>query len=309
MRVRAKEQKTETIYSGSFKRPDILLRLTLEKVLVQFRGGIHRSVKEGLGIELKSFKPYDPSDPLRSIDAFVSARVSENPEIEPISRVYYQQKEIATVVLLDVGDSMTIPPRKEEHAAKILWLFALSTLRYGDRFRIIPFEQSAVFDSLWIGDENTAEQFIENIGTSRGLFHRVRGVADAFSYLTQLSLRDTIIVIISDFCMKWETRLSSLKQLGVHEHNIRFVLLALDEWDGFVPQKYGMRVYDPLTHKSRMVSMDSHGDMARRAEMARRHVSEIADSIRPLGAPLISISLLSDPLATVAKAFLKLGWV
>ena len=163
-------------------------------------------------------------------------------------------------------------------------------------------------DSLWIGDEDTAGQYIESMGTSHQLFRHVPGTADAFSYLTQLSLRDTIVVIISDFCMKWETQVSSLKRLGAHEHNIRFVLLALDEWDGFLPQRYGIMVHDPLTRTSRMMSMGSHGDMARRADMARRHLSEIAQSVRPLGAPFIFISLLSDPLATVSRAFLKLGW-
>ncbi len=303
--MRAQQKRKDTKKLGLFQKPDALLRLEVERVISRFRGGIHRSMQKGSGIDIASFKPYEPSDPLGSIDAFVSARVSEHPELEPISRVYHPEKEIATIALMDIGISMNVPPRKKEYAAKLLWLFALSAFRFGDRFRIIPFEGSAVYDSLWIANEDAAAHYMEHIEMSPESCYRVSWAQDACSYLAQLLVRDAVVVIISDFCMAWDFPLASLKQLASHEQNVRLILLALDEWEGFTPHRYGITIYDPLMQNNEVMSM---ADMARRADAVRRHIAEIAGSVRSLGAPLISIPLLSNPLAAVVRAFLKMGW-
>lgn len=301
-------ENAEKQRGGFYQKPDVLLRLELGKVLLRFRSGIHRSIQRGQGNETKSFKPYEPSDPLRSIDPFVSARVSQDPDLEPISRVYYPEKEITTVVLLDVGDCMTIPPRKEEYAATIFWLFALSTFRYGDRMRIIPFDGKKVYDSFWLGNEDAAEQFMNSIEKCHALPHRVSGATDAFSYVVQLSLRDAMIVVVSDFCMQWETCVLSLKRLGLREHSLQLLLLALDEWEGFTPHAYGITVRDPKTGRTRTMSMGKQGEMAHRADRARRRLSDIAAHARSLGGFCIRIPLIDDPLTTVLRFFLKMGW-
>lgn len=301
-------RKTATPLSvASLEKPSILVRLEIEKVLARFRSGIHRSLVGGSGSEFKSFRPYDPSDSLRSLDATASARFSEHPDLEPMSRTYYAEKEIATIVLLDCGDSMKIPSRKEEHAACILWLFALSTFRYGDRFRLIPFRENAILDSLWIGDGDTLEQFLREMRSSIALSFRVPWAHDAFSYLAHLSLRDAIVVIISDFCEQWDERINALRLLGIHEHNIHPVMIALDEWHGFTCQEYGTVLHDPITDRKTTLNMRKGGDMAQYANQGRHHLLSIKESVHPLGIPLIITPLITDPLATVYKAFLKMG--
>jgi len=303
-------KKTTTPLSvGFFEKPSLFVRLEIEKVLARFRGGIHRSVVAGVGFEFKSLRPYDASDPLRAIDAAVSARFSEHPDVEPMSRTYYAEKEIATIVLLDRGDSMKIPPRKEEHAARLLWLFALSTFRYGDRFRLISFGAPAISDSLWIGDEDSLEQFLREIHSSAQLSSTIPWAEDAFSYLAHLSLRDAVVVIISDFCGEWEERVKALRLLGIHENNIQPIMIALDEWDGFTCQKYGTALYDPVTSKTTIFDMRKNGDMAQYADRAYQHLLYIKKSVHPLGIPMISTPLTTDPLATVSKAFLKMGLI
>ena len=304
------QKKGERKDLGSFSRPNALLRLKLEKVLVRFQSGIHRSAVKGSGIELKSFKPYEPSDPLQTIDAFVSARISEDPEIDPVSRVYYAEKEITTVVLLDIGDSMKIPPRKEEYANNLFWLFALSTFRYNDRLRIIPFAGTTVYDSFWIGNEGAAGQFFDSMQYTAGTtLHRVAWVTDVFSYFAHLSLRDAVVIMISDFCQWQEEKINMLKSLGLHENNIQPIMIALDEWHGFTPHGYGMTLRDTVTARTSVLDMRNRGDVAQYADRARRHLLRIKETVHSFGIPMIVTPLITDPLAIVFKTFVKMGWV
>lgn len=308
--MRALSRKTIVPFSGgSFEKPSIFVRFEIEKVLARFRGGIHRSMVGGSGFEFKSLRPYDASDSLRAIDAAVSARFSEHPDVEPMSRTYYAEKEIATILLLDCGDSMKIPLRKEEHAAHLLWLFALSTFRYGDRFRLISFAPDAVRDSLWIGDEDALEEFMRQMHSSAQPSSTIPWAEDVFSYLAHLSLRDAVLVIISDFCGKWEERIKALRLLGIHENNIQPIMIALDEWHGFTCQEYGTALHDPVTSKTTIFDMRKNGDMAHYADRARRHLISIKESVHPLGIPVIITPLITDPLAMVYKSFLKMGWI
>lgn len=290
-----------------FERPSILVKLEIQKVLARFRSGIHRSLVGGAGSEFKSFRPYDPSDPLRVIDTTVAARFSEHPDVEPMSRTYYAEKEITTVFVLDCGNSMYIPPRKMEHAAHLCWLFALSTFRYGDRFRFIPFRGQAVYDSFWIGNEDILEQFCKEMRDPAVPLPSVPVANSVFSYLAQLSLRDAVLIIVSDFCGQWDGYIAALRLLGLHENNARPVCIALDEWHGFAACGYGTPLHDPITGKTTIFDMRKQGDMARYAYRAGRHLSDITARVRSLGIPLISIPLIADPVDMIYKAFLKMG--
>jgi len=308
--VRANSRKIiAPTLTGPFEKPSVLVRFEIEKVLARFRSGIHRSMVAGAGAEFKSFRPYDASDSLRSLDAAASARFSEHPDVEPMSRTYYTEKEIATIVLLDRGESMKIPPRKEEHAAQLLWLFALSTFRYGDRFRLISFDANAIFDSLWIGDGDTLEQFLRKMHGSAPLSSMVPWAQDVFSYLAHLSLRDGVVVIISDFCGQWEKRINTLKSIGLHENNIQPVMIALDEWYGFTSHTYGVALHDPVIRQTATLDMRKKGNMAQYAHQAHQRFLDITERIRPLGIPMIITPLITDPLATIFKAFLKMDWI
>ncbi|TSC68931.1 MAG: hypothetical protein G01um101466_255 [Parcubacteria group bacterium Gr01-1014_66] len=308
MRARS-EKKVSPLSIESFERPSVLVRLEIKKVLAMFRSGIHRSLVGGAGSEFKSFRPYDPSDPLRALDTTVAARFSEHPDVEPMSRTYYAEKEITVIFMLDCGDSMNVPPRKMEHVACLVWLFALSAFRYGDRFRLIPFSQKIVRDSFWISNEGALDQFCKEMRNSDVFSSSLPWIDNAFSYLAQLSLHDAILVIVADFCEQWEERINALRLIGTHEHNVQPMLIALDEWQGFTPSAYGAAFFDPITRRTAILDMRKQGDMARYAYQAQQRMSDIAERVRPLGISFISIPLIADPIAIVYRAFLKMGRV
>lgn len=289
------------------KKPTNNLRLEIDRVIMQFRGGIHRSAMTGLGFEFKSIRPYDPSDSPTAIDWLVSARMSEDPELEPYSRTYHPEKEIVILVLLDINDSMYFPPKKQEQAQDLVWLFALSAFRYNDRFRIMLFRQGELFDSLWVNNEDSLEQFLGSQNSFRVVDHR-QTFADVFMYIATLNLHNTIIVFVSDFCTEWKEEPKTIRHLDVYGNNIRTIFLALDEWRGFTPARYGVTLRDPEDGTVQQYDLRKNSDFEQMAKKAEEKFSQVAKSVKSLSIPLIRIPLLEDPIKIVRKEFLKLGF-
>ena len=296
------------VISANIQKPANLLRLEIEKVLAQFRTGIHRSVIASHGMEFKMVRPYDASDSPSVIDYMVSARVSEEPELQPMSRVYYTEKEISVVVVIDAGKTMSVPARKIEQMVTIFWLFALSTFKYHDRFRVISFSDEHTRDSDWIRDEGTLEDYvmhesldIDNTANSR--------YGNVFSYLAELEMRDMVLVVISDFAAAWNTQPEMLRRLGIVENNIKMIIFALDEWSDVRPHPYGIRFFDPKNNELVFEDMLADGDLSIRARAAAAHLKQIEQSIAPLSGICIKIPLLADPLVVARKEFTRMGFL
>ena len=289
-------------------KPTVLLCLEIDKILAQSRNGIHRSAIAGRGIDFKTIRPYDPSDSLAVIDYMVSARVSEDPELQPMSRVYYTEKEISVVAVVDVGKSMAIIPRKMEQAFAILWLFALSAFKYHDCFRVISFADELIRDSDLIRDEGTLENFVVHgdVSVDHASSSRRRNV---FSYLAQLEMRDMILVVISDFAAPWDKEPEMLRRLGVFEHNITVIVFAIDEWSDARPHPYGVRLFDPKNKSVVFDDMRAGGELSIRARAAVMHLQRIEQSIRPLSGVFVRIPVLSDPLDVARKVFTRMGFL
>ena len=294
--------------SAITQKPSRLLRLEIEKVLAQFRSGIHRSMIMGRGIELKTVRPYDPSDDMAVIDYMVSARVSEEPELQPMSRVYYTEKEISVVTAIDVGQSMALLPRKREQMLAIFWLFALSAFKSHDRFRAISFAGERTRDSDWIPDEGTLGDMMTHGDLAIDDTSRSRG-GNVFSYLAELEMRDTVLVVISDFAHVWDKEPAILRRLGMFEHNIKMIFFAIDEWSDASPHPYGIRFFDPKQNELVFDDMRAGGDVSMRARAAAVHLKEVAQSIAQLSGVFIQIPLLANPLDVARKEFTRMGFL
>ena len=225
-----------------------------------------------------------------------------------MSRVYYTEKEISVVVVIDVGQSMALLPRKTEHMLAIFWLFALSAFKYHDRFRVISFAGERTRDSEWIRDEGTLEDMmihgdlaLDDASTGR------RG--NVFSYLAELEMRDMVLVVISDFAAPWDKEPEMLRRLGMFENNIKMICFAVDEWSDARPHPYGVRLFDPKDGSVVFDDMRACGDLSIRARAALAHLKRIEQSVAPLSAVFVNISLLADPLHVARKVFTRMGFL
>lgn len=285
------------------KKPHERLRAEINRVLRQFDGGVHRSGLIGAGVEFKGLRPYSPFDPPTAIDDLASARFSEESEFEPFSRMKYEKKQISVLVFIDVGVTMAEPPVKREYAARLFWLFALSTFsKTYDRFRTVPFSVKPLYDSDWVRSEEALEEFLARLTLERPRPKFLR-FPDIFSYCVELNLYDSLVVIISDFCWPWNNEPTALRRIGLAERNVKMLFCVLDEWEGFVSTGYGAEICDIRTG-TRRYATDT--ELIQMKDSASRHLAAIQESIRPLGIPLLTFSLLEDPLHDIRKRLLRL---
>ena len=290
--------------ASSARKHLAILRLEIDKVLAQSRIGIHRSILVSRGIEVKTVRPYDPADTPSDIDYMVSARVSEEPELQPMSRVYYAEKEISVVALVDVGKTMSLIPQKQKHAEALFWLFALSAFKAHDRFRIIFFGDELLLDSEWIGDEDVLQEAVSRVVLYKNRQNMFRG--HVLSYVAGLELRDAIIIMISDFASAWEGKAKLLTRFGFFERNIKMILFALDEWSDFRPHSYGMRLFDESSGRNTLEDMRRGGSLDKLAQAASAHFQTIKQNVQSLSIAFIRIPLLADPLRTAHKELMRL---
>ena len=201
------------------KKPSGLHRLEIARVISSFYGGVHRSVLGGKGSEFKNFRPYDPSDNLRVIDWPTSAKISENPELEPVSRVYNPELQISVVLAVDLSPSMGHPFKKFETAFELLWLFFMSAFRYRDRARVIFFADASLTDSVWMFDESASELFMKKnfrIGEKTS----GRPISDLARHVGGMNLYDALFVIISDFSFDSQNEAGLFRRLGFPQRKI-----------------------------------------------------------------------------------------
>ncbi len=287
------------------KKPIERLPLKMRKVIASTYTGIHSSLVSGKGLDFKGFRLYRSSDNPLHIDDSVSERVSSMPDLEPWVRTYYAEKSINVICILDSRPSMTAPPRKQEYATELIWLFALSAFEHGDRFRLIGFRPESSYDSGWTTSEEQFVMFLRALSHNRMRPVLFRKNQNIFSPLINLPLQDTFVVGISDFAASWDKEMDSLRLLNTSKKNIRVVLCGLDEWKGFSPQNYGVTFMDPGSRILHLDDLRKGSDTDRRRQKAENRFQAITQSARSRSVAFIPIPLLEEPVKTVSRVFLR----
>lgn len=289
------------------KKTTGLMRSNIDQVIREFGGGLHRSIFTGKGIEFKRLRLYNPMvDTPTAVDDMASHRLSDEPELEPYSRVHYNSKRISVVVLLDVSASMNIPSLKEEQAALLFWFVALSAFKYYDYFRVVTCDGSKPLgDSGMVSGEDELVSFFSfhnDVIRPSQYFSRFNSV---YSYLSRCDLHDAVIFVISDFAYEWNKELLFLRNVGMRERNIKLVLCALDEWEEFSPSPYAMAIYDPRIGKVREYCQEELREIKSKVSA---HFLSIEESVRPLGALFVKIPVLTDSLAVLKQSLRRIGF-
>lgn len=288
------------------KKPTSLMRFKIDQIMKEFRGGAHRSLLTGKGIEFKRIRPYNPLvDTPTSVDDMASHRLSDDPEIEPYSRVHNALRKISILILLDSSVTMQFPESKEEVASFIFWFAALSAFKQGDSFRVIAYDSMSFADSGVVSGEGELIDFFIRHSRPTESSKRFSRFKSVYSYLYHCDLHDTIIFVISDFACKWGEEVSLLRSIGMRERNIKLVFFALDEWEEFSHSSYSMALYDPRFGRVREFCQEELRELKL---MSSAHLLSIGESVRPIGIPLIKIPILSDPIIFVRQALRRIGF-
>jgi uncharacterized protein (DUF58 family) len=279
------------------------LPLKIRKVITSVYSGVHNSLISGKGLDFKGFRPYRSSDNPLHIDDSVSERISSMPDLEPWVRIYYAEKTIQVICILDTRPSMRAPIRKQEYATELLWLFALSAFENQDPFRLICFHPKLSYDSGWNTSEEGFSMFLRALSHQRVHPSPPKKNSDMFGLLAPLQLRDTLVIGISDFTTPWDREMDSLRRLNMPKRNIRAILCGLDEWKGFSPQSYGVTFIDPDARVFHQDDLRKEGDTDRRRQKAEDRFQAITQAARSRSTVFIPVPLLEEPIGTVKRTF------
>lgn len=273
------------------------LKLEIDKVLERHRSGIHKSRIIGSGIDFRSIRERDPSDPISKIDRVSSSRGPYHPILRPVVRTHYAPKEQLVFIVVDAGITMEDPPKKLECAARILWLLAYSAFSVKDSFRLLLRSEKNFVDSGRVRSVDSLREVLMRIGDDR----LISSETHPYLYIDRPPLTDATVVVISDFCRGPWTEFSELQYLTADERNVRLIFFLLDEWSGRKACGYGMTMRDSISDRFSYFDDKALDRMQSISWERQEQIRKKADSISAFA---VTVSILFDPIETVVANLL-----
>ncbi|HCK12200.1 DUF58 domain-containing protein [bacterium] len=174
------------------KRVELRTRRLVNTV---FSGEYH-SVFKGQGMAFSEVREYRPGDEIRTIDWNVTARMGE-----PFVKVFDEERELSVMLVVDAsgsGDFGTVEQMKGEIAVEICALLAFSAIQNNDRVGLIIFTDEV---ETYIPPKKGKKHVLRVIRELLYFKPERRGtdVAEALNYLNRLSLRRSVVFVVSDF--------------------------------------------------------------------------------------------------------------
>ena len=195
-------------------------------------GGKHASKLRGRGLDFEEVRNYVPGDDIRNIDWKVTARTQKTH-----SRVYSEEKEKPTLIVVDQSKSMFFGSKKRTKsvvAAELAALTAFKILKEGDRVGGIVFADNGIDIVYPKRDRKNILRFLEKIVLrNRELVDSKpiefeKALAETLAKVKNIVTHDFLVVIISDFQRYRPELIKFISRISRHND----VILA--------------KVYDPL---------------------------------------------------------------
>ena len=166
-------------------------------------GGKHASKLRGRGLDFEEVRNYVPGDDIRNIDWKVTARTQKTH-----SRVYSEEKEKPTLIVVDQSKSMFFGSQKRTKsvvAAELAALTAFKVLKEGDRVGGIVFADNGIDIIYPKRDRKNILRFLEKIVLrNRELIDSKpvefdKALTETLAKVKNIVTHDFLVVIISDF--------------------------------------------------------------------------------------------------------------
>lgn len=107
------------------------IEISTRRLVDRGLAGDYHSVFKGRGVEFAEARPYQPGDPIRSIDWNVTARTGE-----PHVKTYVEERDLTVFLAVDVSGSLSYGSRaivKRDFAAEVAALLTFAATGNGDR--------------------------------------------------------------------------------------------------------------------------------------------------------------------------------
>lgn len=174
------------------KRVELRTRRLVNTV---FSGEYH-SVFKGQGMAFSEVRGYQAGDEIRTIDWNVTARMGA-----PFVKVFDEERELSVMLLVDAsgsGDFGTVEQMKGEIAVEICALLAFSAIQNNDRVGLVIFtDEVETYVPPKKGKKHVLRVIRELLYFQPG--RKGTNVAEALDYLNRLSVRRSVVFLVSDF--------------------------------------------------------------------------------------------------------------
>ncbi|USD64273.1 DUF58 domain-containing protein [Vibrio sp. SCSIO 43136] len=196
------------------------------------------SAFRGRGLNFEELRHYHIGDDVRNIDWKVTMRTGK-----PHVRSYTEEKDRNVIIVVDQRSGMffgSLELMKSVVAAELAALYGWKVLNHGDRVRLIMLTP----DTLWIGQPQRqqsgyAQQLAQLVAHNQALNVESRDKPEVsfthmVSQLERMKIRQSTIVIISDWHDCDENQLDQLKQM--QRRNDVIAIRVVDPMEQTIPQ-------------------------------------------------------------------------
>jgi uncharacterized protein (DUF58 family) len=172
------------------------IELRTSRLVNESLAGQYHSVFKGQGMNFDEVREYQPGDEVRSIDWNVTARMNH-----PFIKKYVEERELTVMLLVDVSGSGLFgsgAQSKRELTAEIASVLAFSAIRNNDKVGLILFTDQV---EKFIPPRKGRKHVLRVIRETLFYEPQRRGtdLNGALEFLTRVTTRRTIAVILSDF--------------------------------------------------------------------------------------------------------------
>lgn len=271
--------------------------------------GRMQSALRGRGLIFEELREYLPGDDIRSIDWRVTARTSK-----PVVRVYGEEKERPTLVLVDQRINMFFGSRlsmKSVTAAEAAMLCAWRILGSGDRIGGFVFGDNTVDEVKPHRSRNAVIALGDHIARQNAALNAAYSIPPSTTALNDVLRRtatiahhDHLIIVVSDLNGHDATTRNLLLRLSGSNDVICLLvydpfLLELPSSGDIVVSGGALQAQLPLGQRSIRSSVDN---------FARERGRELRNWQRQLGLPILPISAAEETAPQIRRLLEQSSW-
>ncbi len=176
------------------------LELRTERLVSSLAAGRYRSAFRGQGMEFDEVREYTPGDDVRAIDWNVTARAGR-----PYVKVFREERELTTMLLVDVSGSMRFgaipgvsPRTKLALAAEAAAVVGVTAAKNHDRLGLVLFSDRTELHLPARKGRGHTMRLLREVLTAAASTQPT-GLAHALDELARVAKRRTVCFVISDF--------------------------------------------------------------------------------------------------------------
>jgi len=279
------------------------IELRTKRLVSALSAGRYRSAFRGLGLEFDEVREYTAGDDVRLIDWNVTARAGR-----PYIKVFREERELTTMLLVDVSGSMRFgaipgvsPRTKLALAAEAAAVVAIIALRNHDRIGLVAFTDRTELHLPARKGRSHVMRLLREVLAS-GATTRRTDLAGALDELATVCKKRAVCFLVSDFLDLDMAFARALARAG-RRHDVVGLRVA-DPAEATLPAgRAPLALLDP-EGESEVVIANSPRARARYADAYAAQRERVAGLFRANGCDLVELST-TQPAATALQRFFR----